>query len=170
MPKAKILIVSESPILPTGMGVVIRLISGTLLDRYPDRYELHQVALYHSYPVAEPRWPLYPTRRARDAQGTPIFLAADANGEITGCCLPHRFIVPDTHFRVRRARSSAGGRRRARAGGNPRVRGPAGGRGAKAGRRSSRAATVQAGYQNARVIRPSRCGWLSTLKRLSTAS
>ena len=39
--KTKILIVSESPIAPTGMGEVVRLTLGALLDRYPGHYDLH---------------------------------------------------------------------------------------------------------------------------------
>ena len=81
--KTKILIVSESPIAPTGMGEVVRLIFGTLLDRYPGHYDLHQVGLFHGCSVATPSWPVYPTRGATDKAGTPLFLVADVNGEIT---------------------------------------------------------------------------------------
>jgi glycosyltransferase involved in cell wall biosynthesis len=56
---------------------------GTLLDRYPGQYELHQVALFHSHAVAEPRWPLYLTRSAKDDAGTPVFLIADVDGQMT---------------------------------------------------------------------------------------
>jgi hypothetical protein len=81
--KTKILIVSESPSAPTGMGEVVRLIFGTLLDRYGGHYDLHQVGLFHAYSVATPMWPLYPTKGATDKAGTPLFLIADVNGEIT---------------------------------------------------------------------------------------
>ncbi len=80
---AKILIVSASPILATGMGEVIRLIFGTLLDQYPGRYELFQVALFHSIPVAQPRWPVYPTRSVLDEKGQRWFALDDVDGQIT---------------------------------------------------------------------------------------
>jgi len=77
------LIVSASPILATGMGEVIRLIFGTLLDQYPGEYELHQVALFHSIPVAEPRWPVYPTRSIFGQKGEKLFGIDDVDGQIT---------------------------------------------------------------------------------------
>ena len=81
--KTKILIVGESPVAPTGMAEVIRLIFGTLLDRFAGRYELHQVALFHSHSVTAPRWPVYSTKGATIKDGIPLFQINDAYGEIT---------------------------------------------------------------------------------------
>src|SRR5437660_1727640 len=81
--KIKILIITESPILPTGMAEVIRLIFAALLDKYPDQYEFHQVGLFHSYAVTKPRWPVYPTKGGKDKDGRLFFLTDDLNGQRT---------------------------------------------------------------------------------------
>jgi hypothetical protein len=81
--KMKILIVGASPILPTGMAEVIRLIFETLLDRYPGEYELHHLGLFHSHTVTTPKWPVYPTRGGRDKDGQLFFLIEDSEGQRT---------------------------------------------------------------------------------------
>jgi glycosyltransferase involved in cell wall biosynthesis len=81
--KTRILIVGASPILPTGMGEVIRLTFGALLDKYPDQYDLHQVGLFHSHAVATPRWPVYPTSHRRDEGGNFLFQVDDKEGQRT---------------------------------------------------------------------------------------
>jgi len=83
MSRTKILIVGDSPILPTGMAEVIRLIFSALLDKYPDQYELHQLGLWHSYAVATPKWPVYPTKGGRDKERNFFFLAEDMFGQTT---------------------------------------------------------------------------------------
>ncbi|HEV8542357.1 MAG TPA: hypothetical protein VGR78_08195 [Verrucomicrobiae bacterium] len=40
--KTKILIVTDSSVLPTGMAETTRFIFSNLLARYPDAYEIHQ--------------------------------------------------------------------------------------------------------------------------------
>ena len=81
--KTKILIVGDSPILPTGVAEVIRLIFGTLFDKYLDHYEIHQVGLWHSYAVATPRWPVYPTKHRQDESGKFLFQNDDRDGQQT---------------------------------------------------------------------------------------
>jgi glycosyltransferase involved in cell wall biosynthesis len=84
MAKKRILIVTQSPILATGMAEAIRLIFGALLDRYPEYYELHQVGLTHSFSVASPRWPVYATKGAAAESGEMVtFDVADLAGEKT---------------------------------------------------------------------------------------
>lgn len=62
--RIRILIVTDSPVLPSGLAETTRLIFSTLLDRHPDQYDLHQVGLCHCYAVTRPRWPIYrPWRR-----------------------------------------------------------------------------------------------------------
>ena len=61
-PKARILIVGDSPAIGTGMAEVIRLIFEDLLQRYPDSYEVEQIGLFHFYAVTIPKWPVYPTK------------------------------------------------------------------------------------------------------------
>lgn len=79
----KILIVTESAILPTGMAEVIRLIFETIVDNYPNQYELHQVGLFHSHAVTKPRWPVYPTKGGTDKDGRVFFLTDDLYGQRT---------------------------------------------------------------------------------------
>jgi hypothetical protein len=59
--KIRILIVTDSVVLPPGMAEATRLIFGELLDSYPEQYEIHQVGLFHCYAVTRPRWPIHPT-------------------------------------------------------------------------------------------------------------
>jgi len=85
--KTRILIVTDSPVLPSGMAEATRLIFSTLLDKYPDRYELHQVGLFHCYAVAKPRWPIYPTMAGKGPDGRLRFAPEDKYGQKTapGC-------------------------------------------------------------------------------------
>lgn len=82
-PRIKLLIVGDSPILPTGMAEVIRLTFGALLDKYPDHYDLHQLGLWHSHAVTTPRWPVYPTTHRRDKAGNFFFRTDDMDGQQT---------------------------------------------------------------------------------------
>jgi glycosyltransferase involved in cell wall biosynthesis len=81
--KTRILIIGDSPILPTGMAEVTRLIFEALLDSYPDHYDLHQVGLFHSHSVASPRWPVYPAKGGKDKDGRVYFLNNDLEGQRT---------------------------------------------------------------------------------------
>jgi glycosyltransferase involved in cell wall biosynthesis len=81
--RTKILIVGDSPILPTGMAEVIRLIFNALLDKYPDHYDVHQVGLWHSHAVATPRWPVHPANHRRDKDGNFFFHMDDKEGQQT---------------------------------------------------------------------------------------
>ncbi|PYJ82484.1 MAG: hypothetical protein DME22_18595 [Verrucomicrobia bacterium] len=82
-PKTKILIVSESPVLPTGIAETTRLIFGNLLDNHSDRYELHQIGLYHSLAVAEPKWPIYATKTVEGKDGETFLAPDDLHGQKT---------------------------------------------------------------------------------------
>ncbi len=81
--KTRILIVTDSPVLPSGMAETTRLIFSTLLDRYPDQYELHQIGLFHCYAVTTPRWPIYPTLAAKGPDGQLRFVPEDKYGQKT---------------------------------------------------------------------------------------
>ncbi len=81
--KTRILIVTDSPVLPSGLAETTRLIFGGLLDRYPEAYELHQVGLFHCYAVTKPRWPVYPTEAGRTADGQVCFAPDDRYGQKT---------------------------------------------------------------------------------------
>lgn len=81
--KTRILIVTDSPVLPSGMAETTRLIFSTLLDRYPREYDLHQVGLFHCYAVTPPRWPIYPTIAARGRDGLLRFVPEDKYGQKT---------------------------------------------------------------------------------------
>ncbi len=79
--KTKILIITDSPVLPTGMAETTRLIFNGLMDQCGDQYELHQIGLFHCHPVTEAKWPIYPTRTAQRADGETVFLSEDAFGQ-----------------------------------------------------------------------------------------
>jgi hypothetical protein len=81
--RTRILIVTDSPVLPSGMAEATRLLFSTLLDKYPERYELHQVALFHCYAVTTPRWPLYPTMAGKGPDGRLRFAPEDKYGQKT---------------------------------------------------------------------------------------
>ena len=81
--KTRILIVTDSPVLPSGMAETTRLNFSTILDRYPQKYELHQIGLFHCYAVTTPRWPIYPTMTAKGADGQLRFVAEDKYGQRT---------------------------------------------------------------------------------------
>lgn len=67
--KTRILIVTDSAVMPTGLAETTRLIFSTLLDKYPERYELHQVGICHCYAVTKQRWPIYPTMAVKGPNG-----------------------------------------------------------------------------------------------------
>ncbi len=81
--KTRILIVTDSPVLPSGMAETTRLIFSTLLDKYPQQYELHQIGLFHCYAVTTPRWPIYPTTAAKGPDGQLRFAPEDKYGQKT---------------------------------------------------------------------------------------
>ena len=81
--KTRILIVTDSAVLPTGMAEATRLIFGALLDAYPSDYELHQVGLFHCYAVTQPRWPIYPTAACKGPDGKLRFDPNDKYGQRT---------------------------------------------------------------------------------------
>jgi glycosyltransferase involved in cell wall biosynthesis len=81
--KTKILIVTDSPVLPTGLAETTRLIFGGLLERHPDEYELHQIGLFQCYAVTTPKWPVYPTRTFKDRHGKLNFAPDDKHAEKT---------------------------------------------------------------------------------------
>jgi glycosyltransferase involved in cell wall biosynthesis len=81
--KTKILIVTDSPVLPTGLAETTRLIFGGLLERHPEDYEVHQIGLFHCYAVTSPKWPVYPTRRIKDGHGKLNFEPGDSHAEKT---------------------------------------------------------------------------------------
>jgi hypothetical protein len=69
MTRTRILIVTDSPLLPSGLAETTRLIFSGLLDHYPDQYELHQIGICHCYAVTQPRWPVYPTIAVKGPNG-----------------------------------------------------------------------------------------------------
>lgn len=79
----RILIVTDSAVLPFGMAETTRLIFSTLLDNYPQQYELHQVGLFHCYAVTQPRWPIYPTQTSKEPDGQLRFAPEDRYGQKT---------------------------------------------------------------------------------------
>lgn len=60
--KTRILIVSDSPLLPTGMAETTRVLFSALIENYREIYDVHQIGLFHCYAVCEPKWPVLPTQ------------------------------------------------------------------------------------------------------------
>lgn len=81
--KTKILIVTDSHILPTGLAETTRLLFGTLLELYPNDYDVCQIGLFHCYAVTEPKWPIYSTALLRDAGGRTSFDPTDRYAQKT---------------------------------------------------------------------------------------
>ncbi len=81
--RIKILIVTDSPALPTGLAETTRLIFSNLLAKYPDQYEIHQIGLFQCYAVTTPQWPVYPTMTFKNRQGTLEFTPEDKYGHKT---------------------------------------------------------------------------------------
>jgi glycosyltransferase involved in cell wall biosynthesis len=78
----RILLVTDSAALPTGLAETTRLIFNSLLRAYPDAYELSQVGFFHCYAVTQPPWPIRPTKTAQ-AKGGIRFSEDDLYGEKT---------------------------------------------------------------------------------------
>jgi glycosyltransferase involved in cell wall biosynthesis len=81
--KIRILIVTDSPVLPTGQAETTRLIFGGLLERHPDEYEIHQIGLFQCYACTTPKWPVYPTKMIKDRNGKLNFSPDDKYAEKT---------------------------------------------------------------------------------------
>src|SRR5207245_4066043 len=81
--KTKILIITQSAALPTGMAETTRLIFGNLLKLYPHQYELEQIGLFHCYAVTNPPWPIHKTRTIKNSKGQLLFAPKDQYGQQT---------------------------------------------------------------------------------------
>lgn len=79
----RILIVTDSAVLPSGMAETTRLIFANLLRRYPGQYDLHQIGLFHCYAVTKPDWPIHATRVITRPDGEVWFDPSDKYAEIT---------------------------------------------------------------------------------------
>ena len=77
----KILIVTDSPGLPTGLAETTRLIFGNLLAKYAGNYDLHQIGLSHFYAVTTAPWPVHQTMMRENSEGKLEFLPEDNHGQ-----------------------------------------------------------------------------------------
>lgn len=94
-PKVRLLLVTHSAVLPTGMAEVMRLTFGALLHRYPDAYTINQLGLNHVHAVVAPPWPIHPTESAMDTNGGSTMVTEDLLGERT---LPRLLISLRPHI------------------------------------------------------------------------
>ncbi len=78
--RLKILVVGDSPALPTGVAETTRLIFQNLLRKFTESYERHQVGLFHCYAVTELMWPVQATA-LQEANGTGRFDPEDQYGQ-----------------------------------------------------------------------------------------
>jgi len=69
MNKIKILIVTDSPGIHSGLAETTRNIFIPLIKKYPDKYELHQLGFFHFAPREPLHWPVYQTKLAQTPQG-----------------------------------------------------------------------------------------------------
>ncbi len=83
MKQTRILVVTHSAVLPSGMAEVTRLIFTTLARLYPGAYLVEQVGLRHILAVVEPPWPIRPTAMRLDDRGRMSLLRADIDGQQT---------------------------------------------------------------------------------------
>src|SRR5438128_218404 len=81
--KLKILIVTDSAVLPSGMAETTRLIFGNLLARHRAEYDIQQIGLFHCYAVTEPQWTIHPTLMTRDRSGNFQFAPDDQYAQKT---------------------------------------------------------------------------------------
>jgi glycosyltransferase involved in cell wall biosynthesis len=95
--KTRILIVTDSPVMPTGLAETTRLIFSTLLDRFRDQYDLHQVGICHCYAVTQPRWPIYPTMAVKGPDKELRWMPEDRYGQKTFCKVLAK-VQPDIVF------------------------------------------------------------------------
>lgn len=80
--KIKILIVTDSAALQSGLATTTRNIFIPLLKANPDKYEIHQLGFFHFMPREEVPWPIYQTKIIQTPQG-PKPDMADKYGEQT---------------------------------------------------------------------------------------
>lgn len=83
MTKIKILTVTDSPRIHTGLGENCRLMFKDLLARYPDKYEVESLGWFN-FSNSEPiSWPVHSTNTVQQPNGTHAFDAEDRYGQRT---------------------------------------------------------------------------------------
>jgi len=93
----RVLIVSHSAVLFSGMAEVVRLIFMGLTRRFPGHYIIEQVGLCHVSAVTSPEWPITSTRVLRTSAGETKLDPEDLHGHITVPEVIQRF-SPDLVF------------------------------------------------------------------------
>lgn len=67
--KIKILIVTDSAALQSGLATTTRNIFIPLVQAYPDKYEIHQLGFFHFMPKEQVPWPIYQTKLINTPNG-----------------------------------------------------------------------------------------------------
>jgi len=97
MPKKTVILINtDSATLHSGLAETTRNIFIPLLDRYPDRYEIHQCGWFHLANREQVPWPIYPTKINQTPNG-PQIDHEDRYGQKTLSGLIER-IKPDIVF------------------------------------------------------------------------
>jgi glycosyltransferase involved in cell wall biosynthesis len=65
------------------MAEITRLIFDSLLEKYPGRYDLHQLGLIHFHAVTPANWPIYPTQSITLPDGRGVLSKDDMHGQKT---------------------------------------------------------------------------------------
>jgi glycosyltransferase involved in cell wall biosynthesis len=81
--RIKVLLLGESPVKPTSVAGIIRLVFGELIANHPGDFDIRQIALFHSFAITEPKWPVQATETARRANGAQEFVPEDLFGQRT---------------------------------------------------------------------------------------
>lgn len=69
MTKIKILLSTHSAALHSGLSETARHIFIPLLQKYPEKYDIHQLGYFHLGGVEQVPWPIYPTKMTQTPQG-----------------------------------------------------------------------------------------------------
>lgn len=93
----RILVITDSPTLPTGQAETTRLIFSSLLAKYPQDYEVHQIGLFQCYSVTQSTWPVHSTMTFKNREGKLDFTPEDKYGQKTFFRLLPK-IQPDVVF------------------------------------------------------------------------
>lgn len=80
--KIKILILTDSAAITSGLGTTCRHIFMPLVQMFPDKYELHQLGFFHFQPKEQVSWPIYHTKIKNGPNG-PEPDMADKYGELS---------------------------------------------------------------------------------------
>lgn len=81
MKKTKLLVITDSSLLSSGLAETTRLTFLTLLKKYLEHYDVEQLGLWHVHAVTTPSWPIHPTKMEVLDDGRATLTVTDRFGE-----------------------------------------------------------------------------------------